>query len=106
MTEKGVVRSAPRKISRNTRISMLVFIILVHLGLFAGREYHDQVHMDVAETNNVDLVVSHHKGFGPDEIDVQRAVDKARMAGKDQKAEYKKFLEEEVREHDLMKEKK
>lgn len=62
--------------------------------------------MDVAETSNVDLVVSHHKGFGPDEIDVQRAVDKARMAGKDQKAEYKKFLEEEVREHEAMKEKK
>ena len=54
--------------------------------------------MDVGEVNNVDLVVSHHKGFGPDEIDVQRAVDRARMAGKDQKAEYKKFLEEEVRE--------
>ena len=35
-----------------------------------GRAFHDQVHMDVAETNNVDLVVSHHKGFGPDEIDV------------------------------------
>lgn len=35
-----------------------------------GRSFHDQVHMDIGETSNVDLVVSHHKGFGPDEIDV------------------------------------
>ena len=39
-------------------------------GTAQGRQFHEQVHMDVGETNNVDLVVSHHKGFGPDEIDV------------------------------------
>lgn len=39
-------------------------------GTVEGRMQHDQVHMNAAEVDNVDLVASHHKGFGPDEIDV------------------------------------
>lgn len=39
-------------------------------GTADGKAFHDQVHMEPGEANNVDLVVSHHKGFGPDEIDV------------------------------------
>ena len=77
-----------------------------NLSLTSAKMFHEQVHMDVAEVSNVDLVVSHHKGFGPDEIDVQRAVDRARMAGKDQKAEYKKFLEEEIREKEILQQKR
>lgn len=58
--------------------------------------------MGVVEAGDTEMVVSHHKGFGPDEIDMQRKVDMARMRGHNQEEEYKKFLAEEKREREIL----
>ena len=93
----------------SSKILRIISIAVILLCSTNAHMSHDQVHLDISDTNTAGIAETLPQGghrTKEDRWEDMRKMDLARMKGKDESGEYDKFMEEEKREKALLKRKR